>query len=155
MNKQTVVVGGQSYTVEELPSRKNAAWRQQFSSTLDPFWQLIEQAGAGVELRTSEDLLRIVNSVLPSLLNAPELLFGLLKAYSPVFTDDLLDEAYDSEITAAFVAVLGLAFPFGALVKLARSASGSTAKTKAPTSMNSPSPNGANRLPMPLTKPDA
>jgi hypothetical protein len=151
MNKRTVVLGGQSYVIEELPARQNAAWRRELAANLQPFVDLMEQAGAGLELNTGEDLLRMVNGVLPSLLQAPELLFALLTAYAPALTDDVLDTAYDSEIVEAFTVVLGLAFPFGSLVKLARSASGSPAATKAPISMNSPSLNGASRLPMPST----
>ncbi|HMR01771.1 MAG TPA: hypothetical protein PKA43_00205 [Candidatus Competibacter phosphatis] len=152
MQKRTITLGGQSYPIEELPARKNAAWRKMLATRLQPFLELIEQAGAGVQLNTSEDLLRVVNGVLPSLLQAPEMLFELLAAYAPALTEEILDAAYDSEIAEAFAAVLGLAFPFGSLVQLARSVNGS-ASTKAPISMNSPSPNGVSPSPMPLTKP--
>ncbi len=151
MKTTNITLGGQSYMIEELPARKNAAWRTDLSTHLQPVLDLIEQAGAGAELRTNEDLLRVVNSVLPVIWQSPEMLHTLVCAYAPQLADALAD-AYDSEIADAFTSVLGLAFPFGGLVRLARSVSGSPATTKAPISMNSPSPNGVSHSPTTLTK---
>lgn len=146
MNKRTLTLGGQSYTVEELPARKNAAWRKQLEAKLAPILGIIEQAGAGLELRTNEDLLKVVGQVSQLLVTAPDLLIELLFGYAPELAanqETILDTAYDSELIAAFTAVLGMAYPFDNLAKLATSlASGSTPKLSMPTSMNLPSPNG-------------
>lgn len=146
MNKRTLNLGGQSYTIEELPARRNAAWRKQLEAKLAPLLGIIEQAGAGLELRTNEDLVKVVGQVSQLLVTAPDLVIELLFAYAPDLTanqEAILDTAYDSELIAAFTAVLGMAYPFGSLAKLATSlASGSTPKLPTPISMNSPSPNG-------------
>ena len=80
------------------------------------------------------------------LVTAPDLLIELFFAYAPDLAanqEAILDTAYDSELIAAFTAVLGMAYPFGSLAKLATSlASGSTPKLSMPTSTNLPSPNG-------------
>lgn len=148
MNKRTVTLGGQSYVIEELPARRNADWRRLLERRLAPILGIIEQAGAGLELRTKEDVLKVVGQVSQLLVTAPDLLIELLFAYTPDLAtqqDVILDSAYDSELVAAFTSVLGLAYPFGSLAKLATSlASGSMNPPSAPTSMSLPSPNGAN-----------
>lgn len=147
MNKRTVTLGGQSYVIEELPARKNAEWRRLLETRLAPILGIIEQAGAGLELRTNEDVLKVVGQVGQLLVTAPDLLVEMLFAYTPALAADqavILDNAYDSELVAAFTTVLGLAYPFGSLAKLISGlASGSMTPPSAPTSMSLPSPNGA------------
>lgn len=152
MNKKTITLGGQSYLLMELPARKNAAWRRLLEEKAQPLLGLIEQASAGVEITNSEDLMRLVQLALPTLLHAPEILFELITAYAPMISDDLLDNAYDSEVVGAFLGVLSLAFPFGGLIQeLTSLASGSAPTASRRTSMNSPSLNGVSPSPMPST----
>lgn len=147
MNKKTVVLGGKSYTICELPARKNAGWRKGLERQLQPIMSIVEQAGAGLELRNSDDLLKVVGQVSQLLVTAPDLLIDLLFSYVPELDADreaLLDNAYDSELIAAFTTVLGMAYPFGSLASLARLAAGSMTPPSAPTSLSLPSPNGVN-----------
>lgn len=145
MNKRTLELGGHAYTIEELPARKNAAWRKLLEAKLAPILGIIEQAGAGLELRTNEDLMKVAGQVGQLLVTAPDLLIELLFAYSSELASQqemILDTAYDSELITAFTAVLGMAYPFENLARLASLASGSMKPRLAPTSTNLPSPNG-------------
>lgn len=154
MNKRTVTLGGKEYVIVELPARKNAGWRKGLEAKLAPILGIIEQAGAGLELRTNEDLLKVVGQVGQLLVTAPDLLIELLFAYAPELAADrdaILDAAYDSELIAAFTAVLGMAYPFGSLARLASLASGSMKPPSPPTSMSLPLPNGVKPSPMSLT----
>ena len=58
----------------------------------------------------------------------------------------ILDTAYDSELIAAFTAVLGMAYPFGSLASLVRLASGSMQPPSVPISSSLQSPNGVNSV---------
>lgn len=146
MQHKTLTLGGVEYTVQELPARKNAAWRKGLEAQLGPFLNLVEQAGAGAEIRKSEDLMQIVNQVGHLLVTAPDTMIELIFSYASNLDakrETILDNAYDSELTAAFVAVLGLAYPFGGLVmQLAQLARAGSPTTPMMTSKNSPSANG-------------
>ena len=149
MNKRTVTLGGVEYVIEELPARKNAGWRKGLEAKLAPILGIIEQAGAGLELRTNEDLMKVAGQVGQLLVTAPDLLIDLLFAYSTELAanrDDILDAAYDSELITGFTAVLGMAYPFGSLASLARLASGSMKPPSTTTSMSLPSPNGVSSV---------
>lgn len=146
MNKRTITLGGVQYEINELPARKNAAWRQHLETQLGPLLGILEQAGAGLKLENTEDLMRVINQVGRLLVTAPDHLIELLFAYAPNLAaerDLILDSAYDSELITAFTTVLGLAYPFDGLARLASLASGSTPKPSVMTSTNSPLPNGA------------
>lgn len=149
MNKRTVTLGGHAYTIEELPARKNAGWRKGLEAKLAPLMGIIEQAGAGLELRTNEDLMKVASQVGQLLVTAPDLLIELLFSYSAELAaqqETILDTAYDSELIAAFIAVLGMAYPFESLARLASLASGSMRQPSPATSMSSPSPNGVSSV---------
>lgn len=147
MHSKKVQLGGTEYTIQELPARHNATWRRGLEAQLGPILNLVEQAGGGLEIASSEDLMRVANSLGRVLVQAPDLLIELLFAYAPNLDAEreiILDRAYDSELVAAFMAVLGLAYPFGGWAqKVASLASGSTASASPTTSKSSPSPNGA------------
>lgn len=147
MNSATVTLGGVEYTINELPARKNSQWRQGFEERLGPILNLVEQAGAGAAISTSDDLMRIAHQVGRVLVKAPDTLIDLIFDYAPnldAARELILDAAYDSELIGAFQAILGLAYPFGGLARqMASLASGSTGTGLAMTSKNSHSVNGA------------
>lgn len=142
MNERIVKLGGQDYTIRELPARKNAEWRRRFEVEAQPILGLIRTAAEGQELGGAEDLMRIAGEVSKMLFEAPDKLYNLLFAYVPELdSETILDSAYDSELTEAFMGVLRLAFPFGALAgllpRLTSSANGSSPTTTPTTSTNS------------------
>lgn len=148
MNSKSITLGGVEYTIAELPARKNADWRRALEAQITPILGLIEQAGAGLEIRSSEDLMAIVNQVGRLVVAAPDIMIDLIFSYAPdlaVSRETILDNAYDSELAGAFVDVLGLAYPFGGLVtQLAQlSSRAGSPTTPTPISKSSPSLNGA------------
>ena len=121
MPKQiTVTLDGQEYTITEKRSRENAEWRRELGG---PFAQLVDllEQGPDVELTDMQSLANVVRSVSGLLLTSIDTVKELLASYAPELP---LDDAYDSEIMAAFTEVLGLAFPFGALATKIRGLSG-------------------------------
>lgn len=115
----TVTLAGTDYQITELRSRANAAWREQLR---EPFGALVDRLeGAGeTNVTSARDVVGLVRETAGTLLQAPDLLGGLLFAYSPELARDrerIIEEAYDSEILSAFVEVLKLAFPFGGIVQ--------------------------------------
>jgi hypothetical protein len=116
----TITLDGEQYTITEKRSRDNAKWRQELGG---PFAQLVDllEAGPDVELTDMQSLANVVRSVSGLLLTSIDTVKALLASYAPTLP---LENAYDSEIMAAFTEVLGLAFPFGSLVKKIRGLSG-------------------------------
>ncbi len=115
----TVEIGGRSYEVVELRSRANEAWRARLR---EPFGALVKRLeGAGeTDITRAADVAALVRETAGTLLQAPETLRELLFEYAPALAADrerIVEEEYDSEILAAFVEVLKLAFPFGGMVE--------------------------------------
>lgn len=140
----TVMLGGRQYQVAELRSRPNAAWRARLQV---PFESLVAklQAAEATDLSDAQGLADLVRSVSGTLLGSVDILTGLLFCYSPELAADrerIEAEAYDSELLEAFVAVLGLAYPFG---DVAAKIGGLAAlgRKRPPTSPSSPSASGA------------
>lgn len=134
MKTATITLGGKTYTVQELPLRKNAAWRQKVGGLVGEVAGLVE--ATQIDLASTADLVRVVNQVRGVLMNAPDKLTALLFDYSPVLAADrerIEAEVYESELLAAFVEVLKLAFPFGEILSWA---SGLAPRANAPTSTN-------------------
>ena len=130
-----VFLDGKEYTITEKRSRDNAAWRVKLEGPFQDLAGLLESA-PGTDLTDGQSLAGLVRSVSGMLLGSIEIVTGLLAEYDP---DLPLIDAYDSEILEAFGAVLGLAYPFGALLPRLR-ALGSLAK---PTTQSSPLVPGA------------
>lgn len=131
MKSVEISLGGQAYTVTELPMRKNAAWRQKVGQLVGTVAGLVE--ATQIDLNNTADLIGVVNQVRDVLITAPEELTALLFDYSPALAADrerIEAEVYESELLAAFVEVLKLAFPFGEILSwangLAPAASGRT-----------------------------
>lgn len=131
----TITLGGKAYEIAEAPMRKNAAWRAQLSGLLTDVGGLMASANE-VQLNSVADLLTVVRQIQDVLLAAPDRLTAMLFDYAPVLAADrarIEAEVYESELIAAFVEVLKLAYPFGDLLNLANGlapkASGSTAKS--------------------------
>jgi hypothetical protein len=117
----TITLGGKTYEVAEAPMRKNAAWRASLSALLTDVGGLMASAET-IELNNVSDLLAVVRQIQDVLLSAPDRVTAMLFDYSPVLAADrqrIEAEVYESEMIAAFVEVLKLAYPFGELLNLA------------------------------------
>lgn len=109
MKTATIEIDGDEYTVQELRSRDNAAWREKLQVHFDEIADVLE-----AELADGRVLADVVRSVSGKLVQSVDIVRKLVADYAP---DLPLDEAYDSEVIEAFTAVLGLAYPFGAAVE--------------------------------------
>ena len=125
MNKKTITValGGESFSVEERTARGNQEWRARVTNEFKAI-----SSGLTSALNTDLDKLAVdglgallsgVETTITSLFTSPDVLFDLLVSYSPVLEakrDWILDNATDSQINAAFMEVLKLAYPFATLI---------------------------------------
>lgn len=135
---KTVTLGGQTYTITQLPMRANKEWRDQLAQPVIDLLALLE-TNQELEIGSVADLVQIVNLGKNLLLGSMDLLLNALFAYSPELQADrarIEAEAYDDEAIAALAEVVRLAYPLGMALAALR---GSPAM---PTSTNSPSTNG-------------
>lgn len=117
MRTVEIVLGGQSYTVSELPSRKNAEWRKKLEQPFAEVVTMIESAPSA-QIDNAAALAGLVRSVSGLLLGSVDVVIWLLFEYSPELQKKRLtieENAFDSEILEAFAKVVTLAFPFGML----------------------------------------
>jgi len=125
-----VTIAGKEYAVTPLPIKKNREWRKQFDAPIRDAASLLAEVGshAGVEY---EDASKMINSlgkavsgklapVINHLLGSADLITEAVFDYSPELKKDrkrIENEGYDTEIVAAFMSILGLAFPFGQAIQ--------------------------------------
>ena len=121
MPKQiTVTLGSVAYTIDALPIRASKAWREALAGPFGRLAQALEGAG-DIELTNGHDIAALVGVLNHTLIGSIDVLQDMLFAYSPVLAADrerIEAEAYDEEALAAFVEVLKLAYPFGAVLTL-------------------------------------
>lgn len=122
MNEVKVTLGGKDYGVKPLRYRESKAWRETLAGPLGQILSLLRD-GPNVELTDLQAVAELVNVAGQTVLTAPDLVLDCLMDYSPELAADrsrIEQEAYDAEIVTAFVEVLKLAFPFGAVSALVR-----------------------------------
>lgn len=141
MRTETVQLGGNEYTISELPLRKNAEWRAKLDETLQAFGDLLGMAER-IELSDTGNVLSILRDASKMIVHSPDLAIDLFFAYAVELEadrDKIMDAAYESELMEAFKSVLKLAYPFGGLGRLfsTLTSSGSVEKPTEPISMNS------------------
>lgn len=120
MKTVTVELNGQQYTIEEKKSRANREWRARLESHFTELTDALKNAPE-TDVTDAQALSNLVAAVSGKLLQSVDILTDLLRDYAP---DLPLDDAYDSEILAAFTEVLSLAYPFGEMLAQFRSAIG-------------------------------
>ena len=127
MRQTTVTLGGKEHVIAELPSRKAAAWRQSLQNQIGGIADLIQTA-PDTDISSGAALAHLVRSVGALLVGSTDIVIDLLFEYAPALEADrerIENECYDSELIAAFVEVVRLAYPFGELAGLmSRFASG-------------------------------
>lgn len=115
MEKTTVSLGGQESTVVELKRKANSAWRQRLQAEFADIAQLIGDL-SNIKIEDGEALKNVMVTVTSRVSSSLDTALELVIAYSPTLENDqerIVEEAYDSEILQAFIAILGLAYPFG------------------------------------------
>jgi hypothetical protein len=107
MLEVTVTLNGREYTVEELRRAESRRWRS-----------LLEEHVADVvgcvdgEVVTGDDLVQVLSTLSGKVLGSVDIIADLVVSYAPGLADPM-ENAYDSEVLAAFKDILGLAYPFG------------------------------------------
>ena len=131
MRNALVTLGGMQYTINELPSRKAAQWRESMQEKLGDVANLIS-AAPETDISSGAALSNLVRSVGSTIIGSTDTIIELLFAYAPVLVADrerIEAECYDSELLSAFVEVVKLAYPFGQLAGLlARFGNGAASK---------------------------
>lgn len=136
--EKTVTLGGQTYTIAQLPMRQNREWRDHLAQPITDLLALL-QGNADLEIGSVADLTRIIGVGKDLLLGSMDLLLDALFAYSPALQADrerIEAEAYDDEAITALASVVALAYPLGMALAALRGSS------VMPTSTSLPSPNG-------------
>ena len=116
MRSATVTLGGVQHTISELPSRRAAAWRKQVQEKLGDVAKLVESAPE-TDISNSAALAGLVRNVGSLVVGSTDIVIELLYEYAPALRESD-EDFYDSELIAAFVEVVKLAYPFGQLAGL-------------------------------------
>lgn len=114
MRTETVTLGEREYQVTELPLRKARAYRERLQ---EPFGNLVDlfERTPNTEIDNARQVAQLVRSLSDTLLNSVDLVVDLLFAYSAALDKDrdyIEDNAYGSQVVDAFIAILGLLYPF-------------------------------------------
>jgi hypothetical protein len=135
MRTAIVTLGGVEYTIEEAKSRRNSAWRASLQAEFGPLFDVL-LGSQTIQLESTDDLLKVVSTLAPSILASVDKISTLVFGYSPALALDrerIAEEAYDGEVVDAFLAVLGLAYPFGGLLSRLGTLTGGTGPVAPPT----------------------
>jgi len=118
MKTETIIIGEKTYVVREAKRKANAKWRQRFQAEFTDVAALIE--GLPKTDLTAQALGGLLHQIIAKVGGSVDTLAELVFAYSPELAADretIEEEAYDSEIMAAFTAVMKLAYPFGSVIQ--------------------------------------
>ncbi len=119
MKTAKVSIAGRQYTINELPRKQNAAWRDRVQGLFDEVTGEIRGLPEQ-EIGSRVGAADLIESLTRRLTGSVDVIVDLIFSYAPEFGDDaqrINEEAYDSEILEAFWAVAKLAFPFGSLIQ--------------------------------------
>lgn len=162
MPKQvTVTLGGREYTIKEKPMGVNGQWRAKLRATsvmrvfesLDGFisdlvttFGSIPEGGSlsDIDLGKAVGVARILPAMINGLATSVDDVTELLFEYEPKLRTErkwLEENAYDQEITNAFLEILKLVYPIMGVWGMVAGLRGQQTPT------NSPSPNGTSGLP--------
>lgn len=120
METISISIAGRDYKVNSLTIRKSSEWRKQLGSSFEGLVDAMQSAPA-VEVTNLASIGNIIESVKGALINSLDTVLDLVCAYAPEIHQDrarIEEEAYDQEIVEAFLRILSLAFPLGALKQM-------------------------------------
>lgn len=138
MRSETVTLGERQYLLEELPLRKAKAYRDRLNTQFGDIISLIDGA-PNVDLTNRVQMVGLLRTVGDTLFNSIDTATEMLFDYSDAIRADrayIEDNAYGSQVVDAFLAVMGIVYPFfgnGRLKRLMELLTGSSA---APTTTN-------------------
>lgn len=115
MKSIKAALAGQTYTINELPRKRNAAWRETFQAEFLDVATAIAGA-ADTDISQTGNIAEVVRGLMGQINGAVDKLLPMLVDYAPSIAADMArieEEAFESEIIDAFIEVLALAYPFG------------------------------------------
>jgi hypothetical protein len=116
----TVTMGGEDYEIAALNMKASRTWRENFAQPLEKLIAAM-RLSTEVELNDMAGVAQILALFQDTLLHSVDLAVDALFAYAPHLPRETIeDNATDAEAMVAFVEVLKLAYPFGAIWTLAR-----------------------------------
>lgn len=118
MKTISVTLGELQREIKVLPIKPAQVWRKTFEASFNEIVGLIDGA-TDVKLDTGADLGKLLLKVKDVLLGAVDKVPELVFAYSPELAaqrDWIENNASDEEAVDALLAIVGVAYPFGALV---------------------------------------
>lgn len=151
MKSTKVKIAGREYTIESLKFKAERAWRKKYDQPISELIGAISSVSdaSKKEFKDAGELMREIGAVLfaqaggliKALLESPDTLLDAICEYAPALAADrafIEENAYQDEITQAFVEVLQIAYPFGSLLGIVKT----LGQMEKQTEQNSPSPNG-------------
>ena len=130
MKSVQVTIAEREYTIFSLPIKKNRKWRKQFEKPIQDAASLLAEVGsyADTEFEDTGKMVgqigKAVSGTLPAviehLVKSADTITDAVFDYSPDMKKDrkhIEENGYDEEIVACFLAILGLAFPFGQAIR--------------------------------------
>ena len=119
MRTVEITLGGKAYTVQEMRTRDSRKWRESLEAPLRASASGLGTAWKGTATDVTE-LVPLVSQIAGQALASVDMALDKLCEYAPAVKSDrkrIEAESYDSEVIDAFWKVLGLAYPFGTLLK--------------------------------------
>jgi hypothetical protein len=139
----TVKLGDEEVQIEQLRTRATSEWRKQVA---EPAEAVVLQVAKVIDWRSvdTDDLAALrdlIGAVRPLLFDFIDTVRGLVVAYAPSLRERI-EDAYDDEVIAAFLAIVRVAFPLGEIQRAVSLITNLGSPTP-PTTPSSPSANGA------------
>ena len=111
----TVQLGDREYLIQQAGFLRSKPWKKRLLADVKPLFDEIG-AAQGIEFASPADVIQLLPLAEKLFIEAIDLIFELLVAYSPVLEDDrayIEQHATDMQIFAAFQEVVKLADFFG------------------------------------------
>jgi hypothetical protein len=134
MKSATVSFGDRSYNVEALPIRQARVWRQHLEERMGGALTAFREVGAlaARDFKNPDELfvgvantaLQYVGDLISTAIRLPDLVTESVLDFSTALAKErkwIETHATDEEMTRAFIAILGLAYPFGSWAELIQS----------------------------------
>ena len=125
-----VTVAERDYIITPLPIRKNREWRKQFDEPINDAANLLTEIGSYADTEFEDGKAMVgqigkaisgsLSPIIHHLLGSADTITEAVFDYSPAMQEDreyIEENGFDTEIVAAFLAILSLAFPFGQAIR--------------------------------------
>ena len=123
-----VTLGGRAFALKQRTVAGARQWRAALTGPLTDLITALRNADK-VEVKDWQSVAGLLQQALTTVAGAPDSLIEALFAYDPALAAErawIEENCYDDELLAALLEVLKAAYPFGSLLALVSSGTGST-----------------------------